>query len=45
MIEKDYGFDEVFDIFCETDINCHEHNECNPRNVNKIDKKMKCYII
>ena len=42
MIEKDYGFDEVFDIFCEIDINCHELSECNPRIVNKIDKKMKC---
>ena len=39
VLEKDYGFNEVFDIFDEIDINYHEPNEYNSRTVNKINTK------
>ena len=39
MLKKDYGFDEVFNIFDEIDNNCHELHKYNPRISNMINRK------
>ena len=39
MLKKDYGFDEVFNIFDEIDNNCHELRKYNPRISNMINRK------
>ena len=39
MLKKDYGFDEVFNIFDEIDNNCPELRKYNPRISNMINRK------
>ena len=39
VLKKDYGFDEIFVIFDETDNNCYELNMYNHGTSNMIDRK------
>ena len=41
MLKKDYGFDEVFNIFNEIDNKRNKLNEYKPIASNKIDKQIQ----
>ena len=40
VVKKEYGFDETFNIFYETDNKRNKIYRYNPRALNKIEKKM-----